>query len=32
MARGRVSGELHRGIWHDVGTPTRLSALNERVA
>ena len=32
MARGLVSGEVHRGIWHDVGTPTRLSALNERVA
>jgi MurNAc alpha-1-phosphate uridylyltransferase len=32
MTRGRVSGEVHRGIWHDVGTPRRLSALNERVA
>ena len=32
MARGRVSGEMHRGVWHDVGTPARLSALNERVA
>jgi MurNAc alpha-1-phosphate uridylyltransferase len=32
MARGLVSGEMHRGIWHDVGTPTRLAALNERVA
>ncbi len=32
MARGLVTGELHRGIWHDVGTPARLSALNERVA
>lgn len=32
MARGLVSGEVHRGIWHDVGTPERLSALNERVA
>jgi N-acetyl-alpha-D-muramate 1-phosphate uridylyltransferase len=32
MARGLVSGEVHRGIWHDVGTPKRLSALNERVA
>ena len=32
MARGLVSGEMHRGIWHDVGTPARLSALNERVA
>jgi MurNAc alpha-1-phosphate uridylyltransferase len=32
MARGLVSGEVHRGIWHDVGTPTRLAALNQRVA
>jgi MurNAc alpha-1-phosphate uridylyltransferase len=32
MAHGLVSGEVHRGVWHDVGTPTRLSALNERVA
>jgi MurNAc alpha-1-phosphate uridylyltransferase len=32
MARGLVSGEVHRGMWHDVGTPARLSALNERVA
>jgi MurNAc alpha-1-phosphate uridylyltransferase len=32
MARGLVTGELHRGVWHDVGTPARLSALNERVA
>ena len=28
MARRRVSGEVHRGIWHDVGTPERLAALN----
>jgi MurNAc alpha-1-phosphate uridylyltransferase len=32
MADKRVSGEVHGGIWHDVGTPERLSALNERVA
>jgi len=29
MARGLVSGELHRGEWHDVGTPQRLAELNE---
>lgn len=29
MARGQVSGELHRGEWHDVGTPQRLAELNE---
>ncbi len=32
MARGLVTGEVHRGVWHDVGTPERLSALNVRVA
>jgi N-acetyl-alpha-D-muramate 1-phosphate uridylyltransferase len=32
MARGLVSGELHRGEWHDVGTPQRLAELNEPVA
>jgi MurNAc alpha-1-phosphate uridylyltransferase len=29
MARGLVSGELHRGEWHDVGTPRRLAELNQ---
>lgn len=29
MAKNQVSGELHRGIWHDVGTPERLAALNQ---
>jgi N-acetyl-alpha-D-muramate 1-phosphate uridylyltransferase len=28
MARNGVSGEIHRGAWHDVGTPERLAALN----
>jgi MurNAc alpha-1-phosphate uridylyltransferase len=28
MDAGRVGGELHRGQWHDVGTPERLAALN----
>jgi MurNAc alpha-1-phosphate uridylyltransferase len=32
MNRGLVSGELHRGVWHDVGTPRRLAELNESVA
>ena len=32
MARALVSGELHRGEWHDVGTPQRLAELNEPVA
>jgi N-acetyl-alpha-D-muramate 1-phosphate uridylyltransferase len=29
IREGRVSGELHSGSWHDVGTPQRLAALNE---
>jgi len=29
MARGLVSGEMHRGEWHDVGTPQRLAELNQ---
>ncbi len=28
---GRVSGELHRGEWEDVGTPERLAALDARL-
>ena len=32
MARGRVSGEHHRGTWMDVGTPERLAALDRRLA
>jgi len=29
MARGLVSGEMHGGEWHDVGTPQRLAELNQ---
>jgi MurNAc alpha-1-phosphate uridylyltransferase len=28
---GRVTGELYRGEWSDVGTPERLAALNARL-
>jgi len=28
MARSRVGGEHHRGVWVDVGTPERLNALD----
>ncbi|MGH8033082.1 MAG: nucleotidyltransferase family protein [Luteimonas sp.] len=28
MARGRVSGERHAGLWTDVGTPQRLYELD----
>lgn len=31
MARGQVTGELHHGNWHDVGTPQRLAALDHRL-
>lgn len=27
MAEGRISGEHHRGLWIDVGTPERLAGL-----
>ncbi len=29
IEKGEVSGEYHRGIWHDVGTPQRLDTLNQ---
>ena len=29
MATGQASGELHRGVWTDVGTPARLAQLNK---
>lgn len=28
IGRGLVSGEHYRGIWHDIGTPERLCALD----
>jgi len=28
IANGRVSGECHPGVWHDVGTPERLAQLD----
>ena len=27
---GRVSAELYSGAWYDIGTPERLSWLNQR--
>jgi MurNAc alpha-1-phosphate uridylyltransferase len=29
IALGKVSGEHHRGIWVDVGTPQRLEELDK---
>jgi MurNAc alpha-1-phosphate uridylyltransferase len=26
-ARGAVTGELHQGVWRDIGTAERLAAL-----
>jgi MurNAc alpha-1-phosphate uridylyltransferase len=31
IAEGTVSAEHHRGIWHDIGTPERLHALDEQL-
>ena len=31
MDSGRVSGELFRGLWHDVGTPQRLAELDRQL-
>lgn len=28
MPQGRVTGELYRGRWHDIGTPERLAAAD----
>ena len=31
IARGKVSGEHHRGLWVDVGTPQRLAELDSQI-
>ena len=30
IANGALTGELYQGMWEDVGTPERLTALNQR--
>jgi len=30
IARASLTGELYQGVWEDVGTPERLTALNQR--
>lgn len=32
MARAAVSGQLHDGLWTDVGTPERLAQLNAKLS
>jgi MurNAc alpha-1-phosphate uridylyltransferase len=32
MARGLVTGEHHRGMWMDIGTPQRLEALERALS
>jgi len=29
IEKQEISGELYRGIWHDIGTPQRLQKINE---
>lgn len=29
MAHTQVTGQHHRGLWHDIGTPERLQALDD---
>jgi len=29
IEKKEISGELYRGIWHDIGTPQRLQEINE---
>ncbi len=31
IAQGRISGEHHRGLWLDIGTPERLAELDKRL-
>jgi len=32
MAQGLVTAERHQGVWHDIGTPERLAALDEAIS
>jgi MurNAc alpha-1-phosphate uridylyltransferase len=29
---GKASGELHTGVWHDIGTPERLASLDRELS
>ncbi len=30
IQEGRISGQIHSGIWYDIGTPERLAWLNQQ--
>jgi len=32
IAKGRVSGELYTGAWHNIGTPEQLRALDAQIS
>ncbi len=32
IAAGRLQGQRHDGLWRDIGTPERLTALNQELA
>ena len=32
MAKGLVTGEHYHGVWHDIGTPERLSFLDKQLS
>jgi MurNAc alpha-1-phosphate uridylyltransferase len=32
IRKGRVSGELYRGVWHNVGTPEQLRQLDQQAS
>jgi NDP-sugar pyrophosphorylase family protein len=27
-----VAGQYHQGVWHDIGTPERLNALDKQLS
>jgi MurNAc alpha-1-phosphate uridylyltransferase len=31
IEKQQISGELYRGVWHDIGTPQRLKEINENL-
>lgn len=31
IANNKVTASLHRGVWHDIGTPERLDSINAQI-